>query len=162
MRLLLFPILLLAWPLAEIAGFVLVGRAVGLWGTLGLVVGTAILGGLLLRMQGTHLLRQLSAMGRQGQMPGRTLVDGAMIVIAGILLLLPGFLTDIVGLLLFVPFVRDAIWSLARKRVVVVRTGQDDVVRTAGREPRATQPTSSPAPVIDLGDEDYRRDPPSP
>src|SRR4051812_33672666 len=100
MRPFLIPLLLLGWPLAEITGFVLVGRAIGVWSTLGLVIGSAVLGGILLRSQGTQLLRQISQEGREGRMPGRALVNGAMIVVAGILLLLPGFITDILGLLL--------------------------------------------------------------
>src|SRR5687768_10111400 len=116
MRFFLLPILLL-WPLAEIAGFVLVGRALGLWVTLGLVVGTAILGAFLLRSQGMQILKQISAESREGRMPGRTLVDGAMIVVAGILLLLPGFLTDIIGLALFIPLVRSFLWSLIGRRI---------------------------------------------
>jgi UPF0716 protein FxsA len=162
MRVLLFPILLLLWPLAEIAGFVLMGHLVGLWGTLGLVIGTAVLGALLLRMQGMHLLRQLSSMGRQRQMPGRELVNGGMLVVAAILLLLPGFLTDILGLLLLIPLVRNIIWSQVGRRVVVVRPGQDEVMRTTPRAPDRAPQDAPAGPVIDLDEQEFRRDPSSP
>ena len=162
MRVLLFPILLLVWPLAEIAGFVLMGHLVGLWGTLGLVIGSAVIGALLLRMQGMHLLRQLSAMGRQGQMPGRELVNGGMMVVAAILLLLPGFLTDILGLLLLIPLVRNVIWSQVGRRFVVVRPGRDEVMRTRPREPSAAPQDKTAGPVIDLEEQEFRRDPTSP
>jgi len=155
MRFFLLPILLL-WPLAEIAGFVLVGRALGLWVTLGLVVGTAILGAFLLRSQGMQILRQISAESREGRMPGRTLVDGAMIVVAGILLLLPGFLTDIIGLALFIPFVRSFLWSLIGRRIVVVRTSRSTGHHyDGGRTGPAGQ---KPGPVVDLDEEDFHRD----
>jgi UPF0716 protein FxsA len=162
MRVLLFPILLLLWPLAEIAGFVLMGHLVGLWGTLGLVIGSVVLGAFLLRMQGMHLLRQLSAMGRQGQMPGRELVSGGMMVVAAILLLVPGFLTDILGLLLLIPFVRNIIWFQVGRRVVVVRPGSDGMARTRPREPVRTPGDGVAGPVIDLEEQDFSRDPSSP
>jgi UPF0716 protein FxsA len=156
MRLFLIPLILLGWPLAEIAGFVLVGRTIGLWGTLGLVVGTAILGGLLMRSQGMHLLRQISMEGREGRMPGRALVDGAMIVIAGILLLLPGFLTDILGILLFVPFVRGLIWSAIGRRIVVVSPQRSGPAREGYNAPARNR---AGGPVFDLDEQDFHRNP---
>jgi UPF0716 protein FxsA len=159
MRLFLIPLLLLGWPLAEIAGFVLVGRAVGLWGTLGLVVGTAILGGLLMRSQGMHLLRQISQESQEGRVPGRALVDGAMIVVAGVLLLLPGFITDIIGILLFIPAVRTLIWSAIGKRNVVVSSGKGGFA--AGH--RSVKPRSEAlGPVFDLDEQEFHRRPNSP
>lgn len=162
MRLSFLPILVLVWPLAEIAGFVIVGRAIGLLWTLGLVAGTTVLGGLMLRAQGVHLLKQLSALGRKGEVPGQTMVDGAMVVVASILLLLPGFLSDIVGLLLLIPLVRRGLWSLVGKRVVVVQTGPNDLARTGRPAGHPTSPDASRGPVIDLEQDDYRRDPTSP
>lgn len=159
MRLLVFPTLLLLWPLAEIAGFVAVGRWIGIWGTLGLVIGTAIAGAYMLRMQGMHMLRQLSATSREGTLPGRDLVDGAMIVVAGILLLLPGFITDTLGLLLFIPPVRRAIWSMIGRRIVVVRASQEQATWTGRTEPPQDRASG---PLIDLDEQEYRRNPRSP
>ncbi|WP_117194618.1 FxsA family protein [Rhizobium terrae] len=156
MRFFLVPIFLIGWPLAEIAGFVLVGRAVGLWATLGLVVGTAMLGAILLRSQGMHILRQISTESREGRVPGHALVDGAMIVVAGILLLLPGFLTDIVGLALFIPLVRRLIWSRIGRRVVVVRSASSRSYRYENKKPEPQQPGG---PVVDLDEQDFHRDP---
>ncbi|MFB9953345.1 FxsA family protein [Rhizobium puerariae] len=157
MRFSLVPLFLVAWPLAEIAGFVLVGRAIGLWATLGLVIGTAILGAVLLRTQGMHMLRQVSTEGREGRMPGRALIDGAMIVVAGILLLLPGFLTDIVGLALFIPFVRNLIWSLVGRRIVVVGSSNSTRYRYESGKPSPNDRKSGP--VVDLDEEDFHRNP---
>jgi UPF0716 protein FxsA len=157
MRLLLVPLIFLGLPLAEIAGFVLVGRAIGLWPTLGLVVLTAITGILLLRNQGLHLLRQLSSEEREGRPAGETLVNGAMIVVAGILLLLPGFITDIIGLALFIPFVRRLLWSAIGRRIIVVGPGTR---RPQHRGPSDRRPGDTrQGPVVDLGEDDFTREP---
>ncbi|MGK9053537.1 FxsA family protein [Neorhizobium petrolearium] len=160
MRFFLVPLILIGWPLAEIAGFVLVGRALGLWATLGLVIGTAVLGAVLLRSQGMHILRQISTEGREGRMPARTLIDAAMIVVAGILLLLPGFITDIIGLALFIPFVRDLLWSLIGRRIVVVRSPGSTSYRYDGGRPAPEG--RKPGPVVDLDEQDFHRNPNSP
>lgn len=173
-------LVLLGWPLLEIAGYVIVGHLIGLWLTLGLVIATGIAGALLIRSQGLHLLRQISSESRQGGLPARELVDGAMIVVAGIMLLLPGFLTDLVGLLLLVPFVRQWIWSAIGRKIVVVGPSMSGSKRPGsssapGGSPFGTPPSGSgrgtgtgPAassggrpengPVVDLGEDDYRRD----
>ncbi len=150
---------LLAWPLAEIAGFVVVGRALGLWSTLALVILTGLLGAFLMRQQGLHLLRKLSAESQRGEVPARSVVDGAMIVIAGILLLLPGFLTDILGLALFLPIVRRFLWSLIGRRFVVARSYSGGGFRPSSGNPR--DPSSAPATggkVVDLDDDEFHRD----
>ncbi|MFN7102636.1 MAG: FxsA family protein [Pseudorhizobium sp.] len=149
-------ILFLLMPLAEIAGFVVVGRAVGVWGTLGLVILTSVAGTLLLRAQGLQMLRTLSDEGRQGRVPGDTIVHGAMIVVAALLLLIPGFITDILGLALFIPAFRRLLWSAIGRRVVIVRSstvGRDNA-RDAGFAPRPGK-----GPVVDLDDDDYKREP---
>lgn len=164
MRFSIVPFFLLLWPLAEIAGFVVVGKAIGLWATLGLVIGTAILGALLMRRQGMQLLRRVSAESRSGQAPGEALVHGAMIVVAGILLLLPGFLTDIVGMALLIPVVRSFIWAQIGRRIVVVRSGAGANTGTGFRyespEPsRNTSDKNKSGPVVDLDEEDFHRNP---
>jgi UPF0716 protein FxsA len=155
MRLSLLPVFLLLLPLAEIAGFVIVGQAIGLWATLGLIVLTSIVGALLLRIQGLGMINRISKDSRAGINPGRELVHGAMIVVAGFLLLLPGFITDVIGLLLFIPFVRDLAWARLGTRVVV-RTANPFSQR-GGRDPQPG--TSGPANVVDLDDDEFSRDP---
>lgn len=156
MRLFIVPLILIGLPLAEIAGFVLVGRAIGLWATLGLVILTAVAGALLLRSQGLHILRQLSAESREGRLPGETLVDAAMIVVAGILLLLPGFITDIIGLALFIPFVRRLVWSAIGRHVVILGPSGGGGYRQT-REPSGKG--GGPGQVVDLDEGDYTREP---
>jgi UPF0716 protein FxsA len=152
-------LLVLLWPLAEIAGFVVVGSALGLWWTLALVIFSGLLGAFLLRQQGLHLLRTLSQQSQGGQIPPRSLVDGAMIVVAGILLLLPGFITDLIGLALFVPFVRQFLWSMIGKRVVIVgsrRGGNDRQPSGKGAGP-SKDPSGTANKVVDLDEGEFRR-----
>ncbi|MFN3746619.1 MAG: FxsA family protein [Hyphomicrobiaceae bacterium] len=105
MRLALFA-LLTVLPLAEIAVLVKFGQWAGVWLTLAVVVGTAVVGVGVLQRQGlTMMLRTQEAM-RRGEPPVGAMMEGAMSVIAGALLIMPGLITDAIGLLLLVPPVR--------------------------------------------------------
>lgn len=157
MRLSLIPVAIFLWPLAEIAGFVVVGKAVGVWATLALVILSAMLGAALLRIQGTGILRRISEETRNGGIPSRELVHGAMIVVAALLLLLPGFITDIFGLLLFIPAVRDVAWKYLSKRIVVV--GNSSVFGGSGRRPQRPEGPAKTGPVVDLDNDDFKREP---
>lgn len=164
MRFSIVPFFLLLWPLAEIAGFILVGKAIGVWATLALVIGTGVLGALLMRRQGMRLLRRVSAESRRGRTPGQALIHGAMIVVAGILLLLPGFLTDIIGLALLIPAVRAFIWAQIGRRVVVTRSGSSagfrySNPRDAGGPTARTDGAEKGGPVVDLDEDDFHRNP---
>lgn len=94
-------------PLVEIALFIAVGRAIGFWWTLGIVIVTAFIGSYFVSRQGRETWLAVRAEFAAGAFPGRSLVHGAMILVAGALLLTPGFLTDGVGFLLLVPAVRE-------------------------------------------------------
>jgi UPF0716 protein FxsA len=159
MRLVL-PFLLLAWPLAEIAAFILVGKALGLWFTLSLVILTGIMGALLLRQQGIQILRKLSEEGRRGEIPAGSVVEGAMVVVAAILLLLPGFLTDVIGLALFVPAVRRLVWSAIGKKVVVASSSRRAGFRRAApsASDASMRPPGATAKVLDLDEDEFHRD----
>lgn len=115
-----FSLLLLALPLIEIAVFVLVGSQIGVLPTIGLVVLSGIAGGALLRIQGFGILSRIRRQVEAGRDPGRELAHGVMILLAGILLLIPGFVTDILGILLFIPPIRDLGWHLVRDRITFV------------------------------------------
>lgn len=116
----LFPFVLLAWPFLEIAGFVIVGREIGVLATIGLTLLMGVIGSILLRRQGFGVMRRAQAEIDAGRDPGREIANGAMILVAGVLLLLPGFVSDIFGLALFIPPVRDAVWRLIKSRINVV------------------------------------------
>lgn len=123
MRPFLLPFLIFVLPILEIAAFVVVGSHIGVLATVLLVAATSVAGAVLLRIQGLGTLARIRAQVERGALPDRELAHGAMILVAGLLLLMPGFLTDAVGLLLFVPPVRDAAWRLLRPRIVVVARG---------------------------------------
>jgi UPF0716 protein FxsA len=116
----LLPFLFLILPLTEIAVFVLVGSQIGALATVGLVVATAFFGAILLRVQGFGILARIRAEMDAGRVPGRDLVHGVMILLAGLLLIIPGFVTDALGLMLFLPWFRDVIWSAIGRNVVVM------------------------------------------
>ena len=145
--------ILLLLPLAEIAAFVVVGKYVGVLTTLGLTVLATVVGLALLRIQGAGVLRRLQTESQSGTDPAREIVHGAMIVIAAFLLIIPGFLTDMVGILLFVPFLRDFAWSLIKPHVTVIREGRFSY-RSSPQGPASPRST-----IIDLDEDDYRHDP---
>jgi UPF0716 protein FxsA len=96
-------------PIAELALLIRLGEIIGLWPTLGLIVLTGIAGSALAKQQGFSTLRRLQRRMSRGEMPGRELVDGVIILIAGAFLLTPGVLTDVVGFLGLLPLTRPAI-----------------------------------------------------
>lgn len=102
-------ILLLAVPIVEIALFIEIGGLIGVWPTIGIVIATAIAGATLLRSQGLATLRSARASLAENRFPIDEVFDGLCLAVAGALLLTPGFFTDAVGLLLFVPPVRAAL-----------------------------------------------------
>ena len=116
----LFLIAVLALPLLEIAGFVVVGRAIGVFATLGLVLLAGVLGVLVLRAKGMALPFQLRAAVERGELPGRSIADAMLVALAGGLLIIPGFVTDIVALLLLLPPVRGLIYTALSRKLKVV------------------------------------------
>jgi UPF0716 protein FxsA len=122
MRLPFLPFFLLVLPFVEIAGFVIVGEAVGVLATLALVIAAAMLGAILLRTQGFGVMTRIRGEVEAGRDPSGEVAKGVMVLVAGILLIIPGFFTDIIGLLLFLPVVREFAWRLLKRRVVVTST----------------------------------------
>jgi UPF0716 protein FxsA len=120
---------ILALPLIEIALFILVGGAIGVWPTLALVVAAAIGGVALLRGRGLGAMLDVRRALERGQDPAAALVRGGLTVAAGLLLLVPGFLTDLAGLALLLPPVRGAI--IARLRAgLAADAGRQDASAT--------------------------------
>ncbi len=101
-------VLLVAVPIVEIALFIQVGGWLGLWPTIAIVILTAAIGTVLLRAQGLAALGELQRRLAAGEDPSTTLAHGAMILVAAVLLLTPGFFTDGVGFALLMPPVRAA------------------------------------------------------
>ncbi|MEZ5851070.1 MAG: FxsA family protein [Hyphomicrobiaceae bacterium] len=126
MRLPLF-LLVFATPLIELAVLIVVGQRIGLWWTLAIVIGTGVLGVAVLMENGVSApLRIREAMGK-GEAPLAPMLEGALVVMAGILLLTPGLIADAVGVLLLIPplrrlFSRWAVRHLFPLMDVEVRT----------------------------------------
>lgn len=118
----LIPLIFLAIPLIEIAVFVAVGSRIGVFPTVGLVILSGIAGSVLLRIQGFGIMARIRRETDAGRAPGREMAHGAMIILAGVLLIIPGFVSDIFGLLLFIPPVRDLAWRFLRSRIQIVST----------------------------------------
>lgn len=118
MRASLLPLIFFLLPVLEIAAFIAVGRYLGILATLGLIFLTSLAGIMLLRTQGIGVLNRLREGMRAGDSPEAPMVHGALIVIAGLLLIIPGFITDAVGFLLFIPAFREFAWSVAAKKVL--------------------------------------------
>ena len=93
-------------PLVELYVIIQVGQQIGALWTVGLLLVVSVLGTMLLRREGSRAWRSFRAATMNGRVPGREVADGAMVLLAGALLLTPGFVTDAVGLLLLVPPVR--------------------------------------------------------
>ncbi len=123
-----FAVLALAFlvvPFVEIYVLIQVGQAIGAPATILLLVGLSVTGAWLVKREGMAVVRRAQEQVRRGQMPGVPLIDGVLIVLAGLLLVTPGFVTDAFGLLLLAPPVRVAVRAAARRylqrRVTTVR-----------------------------------------
>ncbi|WP_121060955.1 FxsA family protein [Chachezhania antarctica] len=106
-------------PIIEIALFIQIGGLIGLWPTLAIVVGTAFLGSALMRSQGRLALAEVQRSFNDMRDPSEPLAHGAMILVAGVLLITPGIMTDVTGFLLLIPGVRSWVMRSVRSRVKV-------------------------------------------
>lgn len=121
--------LFLIWPLVEIALFVTLGSALGLGLTLLVVLGTGVLGVAILRGQGLRSADRLRQRMADLRNPLAVAGSDALRMLAGVLLILPGFLTDFIGLLLLVPFVRLLLVAWLARRFSVVSMQSDQPAR---------------------------------
>lgn len=102
----MFFVILFLWPLIEISLFIAVGGELGIMRTLLLLVGAGVAGGFILKTQGINTLLAMQAVSRRGQMPLQQMFDGFCLALAGVLLVLPGFFSDVIAFALLAPFVR--------------------------------------------------------
>jgi len=117
-------------PVMEIYVLLSVGSLIGLWPTIGLILATGIAGAQLARVQGISVLFSIQQELAQGRMPTSELIDAAMILAGGLLLLTPGFCTDLLGFLLLAPFSRKPLKQyLARIFARAIKNGQIQVNR---------------------------------
>ena len=122
MRLLLV-ILFIIVPIAELALLIQVGQLIGVWWTILLLIADALLGSWLLRHQGRAAWRRFNEALGGGKLPHREVVDGVLIIFGGALLLTPGFITDIFGLLFLIPPTRAVMRGLLVRRGMLKLVG---------------------------------------
>ena len=94
-------------PILEIYILIEAGQMIGVGATIGLILLTGVAGAWLARSQGVELLRRIQKETSSGQMPAVTLIDGALVLVGGLLLLTPGFFTDALGFSFLVPLTRE-------------------------------------------------------
>lgn len=139
-------LLFIVVPILELYVIIQVGGLIGVWPTLALLLLDAILGSMLLRHQGRGAWRRFNEALAQGRFPGKEVADGLLIVIGGTLLLAPGFLTDIVGLVFLIPPTRALVrailkrFTIGRFAVVGMGGGGPFGAGPFGRGPDAGQP----------------------
>ncbi len=105
-------LLIILIPALEIGLFILSGKMIGTISTVLLIILTGVLGAWLAKKQGLEVLRNAQQQMQYGQIPGAAILDGLCILIGGLMLLMPGFITDIAGLFLLIPFTRNKIKPL--------------------------------------------------
>lgn len=123
--------LLMLLPVAEIALLVWIVGKFGFFVALALVIGAGVVGAALARYQGVQCLERVSADMRRGQMPAEPMFDAMLILLAALLMIIPGLLTDVVGILLLFPPTRRSLKHLMRKRF------QSRIMVVHGRSPFA-------------------------
>jgi UPF0716 protein FxsA len=121
-------LLVLGLPIAEIAAFVEIGGRIGLLATLLWIFAAGVAGIAVIRLQGIATALQLRAALARNELPARTLFEAACVAVAGFLLLIPGFVSDAIAVLLLLPPVRRLLLRMIARRisahVAMVRTGQ--------------------------------------
>lgn len=118
----MFALLLIAFivvPIVELALIIWVGGEIGALNTIAVLLAISIGGAWLVKREGLGVVRRFRAQLDLGKIPGKEMADGVLIVVAGALLLTPGFISDILGILLLLPPVRAAVRAVALKKVAV-------------------------------------------
>jgi UPF0716 protein FxsA len=105
-------------PIAELFVIIQVGEAIGVLPTIALLIVDSILGSMLMRSQGRAAWRRFNTAVNEARIPHREVLDGALVIFGGALLLTPGFLSDILGLLLLLPPTRALLRGVVARRVL--------------------------------------------
>jgi UPF0716 protein FxsA len=116
---LLLIVLFIVVPIAELAVIIQVGQLIGVWWTIALLLADSILGSMLMRSQGRAAWRRFNAAIAEGRAPTREVLDGVLVIFGGALLLTPGFITDVFGLLFLIPPTRVLVRRLIVRRATL-------------------------------------------
>ena len=136
-------LLFVGFPVLEVSVFISVGSLIGLWLTLATIIATAIIGAFLLKKQGLAALYNAQENIKNGRLPVENLFDGLFLIVSGLLLVTPGFVTDGIGFLLFLPQFRVLLKRFI-SNVLVARTSARVYTNTDHIEP-----TEYVNPIID-------------
>lgn len=123
--------MLIVVPLVELAVLVQVASAIGVWNAIGLLLLISLGGAWIVKHQGMTVWRRAQLQITAGRVPTKEMADGVLLLLAGVLLLVPGFVTSAVGILLLLPPVR----ALVRGGLVKRWSGQVTVIRSTHRGP---------------------------
>jgi UPF0716 protein FxsA len=113
---LLLVVLFIVVPIAELYVLIQIGQAIGVLPTIALLILDSVLGAALMRAQGRAAWMRFNRALAEGRVPGREVMDGALVIFGGALLLTPGFLSDILGLILLLPPTRAIVRSVLVRR----------------------------------------------
>lgn len=113
-------VLFIAIPVIEIYLLIQVGSVIGAIPTILMIIGTAVLGAALLRMQGISTFQRVQSAMQRGEIPAIEMLEGLILLISGALLLTPGFFTDAIGFIALVPPLRRAfiVWALQHSNIM--------------------------------------------
>jgi UPF0716 protein FxsA len=115
-------------PLIELFVIIKIGAAIGVINTIGLLILSSVVGAWLMRREGLGVLRRMQAAINAGRVPGKELADGALILFGGALMVAPGFITDVLGMLLLLPPVRAVVRAILRRRIAMRVLGTGDII----------------------------------
>jgi UPF0716 protein FxsA len=138
-------LLFIVVPIAELAVLLQVGQVIGVWWTIALLVADSILGSVLMRSQGRTAWRRFNDAVSAGRVPAREVLDGALVIFGGALLLTPGFITDILGAVLLIPPTRALV-----RRVLARRLSHRVAVSVAGPRVRRRQDYDVEGTAVDV------------
>jgi UPF0716 protein FxsA len=137
--LIVFLLIFVGIPLIELYFLIQVGSQIGAFSTIFLTVLTAIIGGWMVRAQGLSTLMRVRESMERGEPPAMEMMEGAVLLVCGLLLLLPGFVTDAVGFLFLVPPLRRGLLAAGLKGAGVMRPGGSPAGSPDG-EPKRRSP----------------------
>lgn len=140
-------------PIAELFLLLRIGSYAGFWPTLALVIATGFVGAWLARSEGRRVMKGWGDSLARGQVPEQGLLDGLLVLIAGVLLLTPGVLTDVFAMFLLVPFTRAIVRKRIRAWVEKRITDGSIRVGVAGFPPRPSPPGTVQGRVIESKEE---------
>lgn len=108
-------LLMIAIPVLELWGLISVGKWIGAWYTIALVILTGVVGAWLAKKEGLQTIKLVRLQLSKGEVPGQAVMDGICILVGGATLLTPGFFTDAVGLFLLIPYTRNIVKAWMRR-----------------------------------------------